>query len=296
METPASKPERYPLRVEEVLWATVSEWRIGEGLSERSAEAWQLVYVYSGMIEECCDSHRIALRAGRLLFHQPEEIYAMRAVGEVPPEVLRVEFVCTGAAMDAFRGYSLRVGTVEQVCLRSLAAAAKDCFSPASAPDLRPELRPNLPFGAQQMVNLCLEQLLILLARRQQRTRRPGARALRERDELALVDGAKLYFAAQLRRDLKLEEVCAALGCSRVRLQNAFRTRTGHGPMECFASMKLEHACQLLAAGSAPGEVAAQLGYSSGAYFSHRFRQAMGQSPSEYARAQRRTRTTVSNK
>ena len=46
------------------------------------------------------------------------------------------------------------------------------------------------------------------------------------------------------------------------------------------------HDAQLLARGASPGEVAAQMGYCSGAYFSQKFRAATGHTPSAYRRIQ----------
>ena len=52
------------------------------------------------------------------------------------------------------------------------------------------------------------------------------------------------------------------------------------------SAMRIEYAAQLLARGASPGEVAAQMGYCSGAYFSQKFRAATGHTPSAYRRIQ----------
>ena len=93
--------DEWPLRVTGIASAAESEWRIGQQTPERTCEGWLLVYVKSGMVEELCDTHRVLLRAGQILFHQPAELFAMRAVGEVPPEVFRVEFTADGSAISA---------------------------------------------------------------------------------------------------------------------------------------------------------------------------------------------------
>ena len=80
--------------------------------------------------------------------------------------------------------------------------------------------------------------------------------------------------------------MCAALGCTRPQLQQAFRARLRRTAMEEFSAMRIEYAAQLLARGASPGEVAAQMGYCSGAYFSQRFRAATGHTPSAYRRIQ----------
>ena len=104
----------FPLRVEAVPAAHTSEWRADDSFPPRQTQAWQLIYVCSGTIEERCDDRRVLLRAGGLLFHQPGEVFAMTTVGEVPPETLRIDFYCTGAAMDRFRGTILHAEPTEQ--------------------------------------------------------------------------------------------------------------------------------------------------------------------------------------
>ena len=59
---------------------------------------------------------QVLLRAGGLLFHQPAETFGMRPVGEVPPDVLRLDFLCTQAGMDRFRGAVFHAEP--QMCIR----------------------------------------------------------------------------------------------------------------------------------------------------------------------------------
>ena len=96
--------EDFPLRVDGVTAGWAAERRPEDVIPAARTDAWQLVYVRSGTIEERCDDRRVLLRAGGLLFHQPAETFGMRPVGEVPPDVLRLDFLCTQAGMDRFRG------------------------------------------------------------------------------------------------------------------------------------------------------------------------------------------------
>lgn len=94
-----------------------------------------------------------------------------------------------------------------------------------------------------------LENLLILLARRCRRTKRPVARVRRERRQNALVEDARAYFAENLAHELKIDDICTALGCTRPQLQQAFRARLHRTAMEEFSAMRIEYAAQLLARG-----------------------------------------------
>ena len=278
--------DTFPLRVELIPAAHTSEWRADDSFPPSETQAWQLVFVRSGTIEERCDARHVLLRAGGLLFHQPGEVFAMTTVGEVPPETLRIDFYCTGAAMDRFRGAMLHTEPAEQHDLNWLANAANELFDAAPVPGGRPVLKEELPFGAMQQFIIHLENLLILLARRCRRTKRPVARVRRERRQNALVEDARAYFAENLAHELKIDDICTALGCTRPQLQQAFRARLHRTAMEEFSAMRIEYAAQLLARGASPGEVAAQMGYCSGAYFSQKFRAATGHTPSAYRRIQ----------
>ena len=126
--------DTFPLRVEAIPAAHASEWRADDSFPPSETQAWQLVFVRSGTIEERCDARHVLLRAGGLLFHQPGEVFAMTTVGEVPPETLRIDFYCTGAAMDRFRGAMLHTEPAEQHDLNWLANAANELFDAAPVP------------------------------------------------------------------------------------------------------------------------------------------------------------------
>ena len=270
-----------------ILRASASEWRIGERLPAHTCEQWQLVFVLDGMVEETTDGRPLRLRAGRVLFHQPSESYTMQAVGDVPPEVLRVEFEAAGNILDAFRGCMTRAAPPESAALRQLAAAVREGWQ-VEADGVRlpePVHRPEPPLGCVRLQQLYLEQALWLMARRLLRGgRRPSPRVRAEQNQNALVEAARLYMAEHIETTVPLSELCRAAGCGRAALQAAFRARTGHTPREYNARLRAEHAGALLAQGYTPGEVARMLGYSSPAYFSQRFRALTGRTPTAYRR------------
>ena len=280
------RPEDFPLRIEAVPAAWAAERRPEEDFSHRQTSAWQLVYVRAGAVEEYCNDRWVRLRAGGILLHQPEEIFGIRCLGELPPEVLRVDFQCGSAVMDRFRGMVFHAEPAEQNDLNWLIKTTAELYDGPAAPGDKPTPRQETAFGARQQYAIHLENLLILLARRCKRPRKPTLRVRRERRQTALVEAARAYFAQNLTREVKVDEVCTAVGCSRTQLQQAFRTRLRHTAMEEFAAMRLDYAAQMLARGATPGEVAAAMGYCSGAYFSQKFRAATGNTPSAYRRMQ----------
>lgn len=280
--TATAVKESPTLQLQGIQAATAAEWRVGDTLPTRLCEVWQLVYVMDGVIEEITDGRPILLRAGRAMIHQPEETWSMRAAGEVPPEVLRVAFRASGTTLDIFRNRLIRVNAVEKNVLRLLADTVRETWL-RSEPGREPAPRPDPPFGAPRLLQLYLEQFLWLTARRLRRGgRKLSPRTLAEQNQRALVDAARLYFSEHMDEEPDLAQICHALGCGRVALQQAFRARTGLSPHGYYACLKVERAGTLLAQGYTPGEVACMLGYSSVSYFSQRFRALTGQTPTAY--------------
>ena len=281
-----STAESFPLRVEQVSAAVFDEWRTGDALPETVCDTWQMVYLSGGAVEEQCDGRTVTLRAGQLLFHEPGETCSMRVTGEVPPEVLRLNFVCVGQAMDDLRGRVLRTGLGERVCIQQILRTMRETFVPAAA-GAPPGLRTDAPFAAGQLLCVYLEILLITLVRNRRRTRRISTHARVDHDQQLLVEMVQVYFADRLDRELTVEEVCRDNGCTRARLQKAFRARLRKGPMEVFSAMKMDRAKLLLANGYTPGETASLLGFGDGAYFSRCFKRAYGVTPRDFARRAR---------
>ena len=77
--------DTFPLRVEAIPAAHASEWRADDSFPPSETQAWQLIFVRSGTIEERCDARHVLLRAGGLLFHQPGEVFAMTTVARSRP-------------------------------------------------------------------------------------------------------------------------------------------------------------------------------------------------------------------
>ena len=146
--------EDFPLRVDGVTAGWAAERRPEDVIPAARTDAWQLVYVRSGTIEERCDDRRVLLRAGGLLFHQPAETFGMRPVGEVPPDVLRLDFLCTQAGMDRFRGAVFHAEPQEQHDLNWLMDAVTEYFEPPDTLGQATVPKEEQPYGAQQQLTI----------------------------------------------------------------------------------------------------------------------------------------------
>lgn len=93
--------------------------------------------------------------------------------------------------------------------------------------------------------------------------------------------------AARRGGDLRVAEICEALGVSRKHLGTLFKDTVGLAPKRFARLMRFRRAIARLESGDRPGfsRLAVELGYSDQAHFIHEFTGFAGETPAEYAAA-----------
>jgi len=93
------------------------------------------------------------------------------------------------------------------------------------------------------------------------------------------------FLVGDLRRPFLLETLAHHCGASVSRLSHIFKQQTGSSPQQFIERHRMQHAGQLLRLTNLSiAEIAAEAGYDDAFYFSNRFRQYAGASPSEFRR------------
>lgn len=59
-----------------------------------SHDFWEILFVDCGSVEVTVENRSMVLEKGSLLFHQPNEFHALRAIGKNPPNLIVVSFDC----------------------------------------------------------------------------------------------------------------------------------------------------------------------------------------------------------
>ena len=98
-------------------------------------------------------------------------------------------------------------------------------------------------------------------------------------------DKIRFYLDMNYSNNLKLKDAAAALGYHPHYLTRIFKERFGIAPKQYLIDLKVKKACGLLRSTNLPVSVVAEsLGFEDVLAFSRQFRQALGQSPSQYRR------------
>lgn len=242
---------------------------------------WEMLYVDSGAVSVIAGEQELVLEKGYVVFHQPDEFHAFRAVGKKALNLIVVSFDCDSPYMDAFRGKVLCTNESQIRLFGSLVEDAKRAFCMPLVNPLR--CRSDAPFGAEQVFKSTLELLLIDLYRSVNEEAQAPAAASVSGNRQNLVDQVTLYLQERLTQKLTVADICRENMISRSLLERVFHAYRGCGVIEYFNRMKIEAAMEMIRENRYTySQIASILNYSSYQYFSLQFRKYVRMSPSEY--------------
>ena len=128
-----------------------------------------------------------------------------------------------------------------------------------------------------EYINLCLYHLLASFTHLDQ------YRLINQGRTKDYIEQSINFMLENLNRNLKLEEIAAAIQLSVSHFSRIFANRTGHSPIDYFIQLKMQRACRLLDNTDwSITEVARESGFEDQFYFSRMFRKVMGMSPRMY--------------
>lgn len=251
---------------------------------------WEFLYVDKGEVLVTADREKLTLHRGQIIFHRPNEFHAVAANNVIAPNLVVITFEAVEPCMAFFEDKILTVGESERNLLAQIIAEARETFEgPMDDPYMERLVRKeHVPFAAEQMIKIHLEQFMLQMFRNfsQNRTYRKELpftprRALSDGD--TLYAGILDYLERHLGEQLTIEQISRdnLIGVSQ--LKKLFRTYQGSGVMEYFNHLKINAAKQLIRDQQMNfTQIADALGYTSIHYFSRQFKKLTGMTPTEY--------------
>ena len=289
-----SKYETYPLSHIVSVQAIVSADYI-QGLTPATnhhchSSAWELCVCMSGEALVLKDNSQILLRAGQLLFIQPGSYHDI-STGRRDSIAFVVSFTCSSNSSEYLHLMQDALLPASETILRLLENIKEELlitfertYEPMHLYQFIPT--PNSPLGAEQMICCYLELTILNLLREvtMNQGRVLPTVELQDALQLYLVDQVTAYIQNHLREKLSGDEIAAHFHYSRSRLSTIYKAVTGMGLRERIIYERLEQAKRMLSEEDKPiFQIAEELGFSSPHYFSHKFTEAVGCSPTKYA-------------
>ena len=247
-----------------------------------SHDFWELVYVDSGTIKVTADDRSYNLSRGQMLFHKPGEFHTLSANGVVAPNLVVISFSCHSPAMVFFRHRITYAGAIERSLMARIIEESKEAFvTPLNDPSTKELKRRNTSLaGVEQMIQAALEELLIRLIRKGDSL--PFG-SISSKNEHAIPNELIQYLEQRIDQPLSVEQICRDNMIGRSQLQKMFHQHTGCGVMDYFNRLKIKTARHMIREGHLNfTQIAENLGFQSVHYFSRRFKELTGMSPSDY--------------
>ncbi len=252
-----------------------------------SHDFWEFLYVDKGIVSVTSNDQEYTLKKGQIIFHKPKEHHTVKSNGIVAPNLVVCGFSAQGDEMKFFENKILEAADEEKALLARIVEEAGDAFTtPLNDPTTKSlDCNVDAKIGAQQIIAISLEQLLINFLRKDDNNKNQVATGnfIRKHTQKEFVDKIIIYFENNLSKHLTLAEICRDNLVGRSYLQKNFREITGGGAMEYFGKMKVKEAKTMMREGKHNfTEISSILGYNSIHYFSRHFKKVTGMTPSEY--------------
>jgi len=273
------------LEIENIVSVHYFEYAKDFAYSGEFHDFWEFVYADKEELVITAGAHELILKAGEFYLHRPMEFHNLRCNGENAANSFIISFSSSSPHLYSISG---KVLTCPEKCkkyLGNIIKEAKNAFStPLGELHIHQLIRQEEPvFGAEQLIQIQLEEFLIRLIREY------GSETAAEEDLSENESNSKLalicrYLEENVENSLNFGDVCLQFSMSESSLKKLFREGIGYGVIDYYNRCKIDRAKQLIREKNINfTEIADCLGYNSVQFFSRRFKQSTGMTPSQYA-------------
>jgi AraC-like DNA-binding protein len=238
---------------------------------------YELLYVDKGCLSIYGENYTGLLQENQLIIHQPNELHSLEASYTVAPHVTIIGFECSSELLLPFSRKPVTLTTEQTRALSRIMQEAMSIYEPPyDVPNTRymPK-RAEYPFGADQLIKIGLEALLISLVRETQGGRYNPAGGN--------MQAVHQYITENFRTRITLANLCFLFGINKTTLCRSFKAVYGTTVLDYINTLRIQEAKSYLQQGKLTiTQISDALGFSSVHYFCRLFKQYTGLSPTEY--------------
>jgi|LSQX01.2.fsa_nt_gb AraC-like DNA-binding protein len=241
----------------------------------------ELVYVDSGRISVEADGYNGILNTNHIIIHKANQTHSLSCPNDDAPNVIIIGFECKNSELDTFSSQPILLSPEQQKILTEIIREGRNVFLPPyDVPNLKNmKKRQDYPFGADQLIKIKLEELLISIVRSRSTTSKSSVEDVNDHNILKI----SAYINENFREKINLDELCFLYSTNKTTLCHNFKAEFGETIIEHINKLKIKEAKKLFREGSLNmTQIATSVGFSSIHYFSKTFKQYENKSPSEY--------------
>ncbi len=239
----------------------------------------EFVYLFSGNINCQINGQNVQLSQGGFYMLKPNDVHSYKVLSG-QADLMIVCFKCSFELMDILEGKH-KVSHQDKTLIINILEEAKKAFCFPFQKKL--VLLSSPEFGAQQLVENYIEELLLSVVRTKLKSK-TDIRLVQSSEELGkkLVDDIKEILLENVYEPLTLTDIAKMTHYSKTFLNNVFRKNTSKTIMAYFMQLKIEKSKQLLEENKSVIDISFELNFESPNYFSKAFKKHVGLSPTQY--------------
>lgn len=252
----------------------------------------EFIFVEKGAVTIDSSNGIYHLNKGDILFHNANVIHSIEKNSSITPVLTTAAFIAPSYTKHFFENKIFKTDRQEETIITELIVEAYNSY----ASDVDNYQLPYMttasaaPFGAEQMLRLQLERLLIHLIRKSSTTYATETiqtiektRLTKQQSDDELFNRIVSYMEDNITTRLSIEKICKDNLVGRSKLQKLFKERTQKSVIDYFLEKKIDVAKLLISENVLNfTQISEHLGYSSVHFFSRQFKKITGLTPSEY--------------
>lgn len=248
---------------------------------------WEMVYIDKGSVVIGREDEEFVANQGEVIFHKPNELHSIRSLNS-SPNFFVISFECNSIAMKYFERFKIKLDDKLKVFISSIVNEANKTYVIAkNNPKYKKlERKQNAPLGAEQLIKIYLEQILIFMLRAITKKGNISAVVPEDpNDKNPIVSAITAYMNERVEDVVRVSDVCNEFGYSRSFLNKMFKASTGESLAAYFTVLKIKRAKSLIRDTNLNfAQISARLSFENPQYFSRVFKRQTGMTPSEYKR------------
>ena len=241
----------------------------------------ELVYVDSNSISVESDDYCGVIGKNQMILHRSMETHSLTCPTNQAPEVIIIGFECKSELLNEFSNHPITLTVEQQRMLSEIVKEGRKVFMPPYDKPYTVDMkkRRSYAFGADQLIKIWLEMLLISLVRsRSMAVDSQGGEVLNEK-----MAAVKEYLDEHVCEKITLDELVFMFGTNKTTLCSDFKKCYGMTVQAYADKLRLREARRRLREGKENiTQISQSLGFSSVHYFCRFFKKHMNQSPLEY--------------
>lgn len=252
-----------------------------------SHDFWEFAYVDKGQAIFTQGEQKLCLEQGFAMLHRPGIFHSVRSSGHTGLNLFVITFDCLAEELSALCELPFTVLSADRQRLSTILSEARQAFSsPLDQHYFKLRRRKHAPLGAEQLIKLELEILLLHLLRHKNLPQGllPGTQNNPGHPAEGVLAQAIACMHQNLSQPLSIDEICRLCFISRSKLQRLFRQHANQSALNYYIGLRVEAAKDMMQSRRhSYSEIADTLGFSSIHYFSKQFKQVTGMTPTEYS-------------